>query len=227
MRWRSSTVSDESARAWFAGTITFVVTLTLIAIIAPAKSAQASPPPVALALTGPSPALPGMPFVTVFDEEAEEEAGEEGEEGEEGEAEEEAEGESARAGAEPPYECVLRTARATIVAMEAQSKLRLQLSYTSFEPAPAILDYQLRGGKGSLALAGGHRHLAESGVLRETKTLSDYQLAKVMAAKTFTIRIRVPGAPGYCSRYSSRQLKAKREAPGKVTWLQSGSVFGA
>jgi hypothetical protein len=225
MRWRSSTVSDESARAGFAGTITFVVTLTLIAIMALAKSAQASPPPVALALTGPSPTLPGMPLAALFAEEDEEEAGED--EGEEGEAEEEEEGESARAGAEPPYECVLRTARATIVALEAQSKLRLQLSYTSFEPTPAVLDYQLRGGKGALDLPGGHRHLAESGVLRETKTLSESQLAKVMAAKTFTIRIRVPDTPGYCSRYSSRQLKTRREAPGKVAWLQSGSVFGA
>ena len=207
MRWRSSQARDESARARFAGVISFVATLTLIAILLLAKSAQASPL-VPFSSGGPLGTPVGLPVAAVTEAEEEEE-------------------EEARASGKPPYECVLRTARGTVVVQEAQSKLRLQLAYTTFEPAPAAIEYRLRGSRGSLRLSAGRRHLSESGVVRDTETLSRAELAKVVAGRAFTVRVLVPGAPGYCSRYSSRQLTTRRVAAARVTWLQSGSVFGS
>ena len=203
MRWRSSQAHDESARARFAGVISFVATLTLITILLLAKSAQASPL-VPFSSGGPLGTPVGLPVAAVTEEE-----------------------EEARASGKPPYECVLRTARGTVVVQEAQSKLRLQLAYTTFEPAPAAIEYRLRGSRGSLRFSAGRRHLSESGVVRDTETLSRAELAKVVAGRAFTVRVLVPGAPGYCSRYSSRQLTTRRVAAARVTWLQSGSVFGS
>jgi hypothetical protein len=240
MRWRSSQAHDESARARFAGVISFVATLTLIAILLLAKSAQARPL-APLSSGGPLGTPVGLPVAAVTEEEeeeeeeeAEEELGEGGEsESEEAETEveekeeEEQEEAEARASGKPPYECVLRTARGTVVVQEGQSKLRLQLAYTTFEPAPAAIEYRLRGSRGSLRFSAGRRHLSESGVVRDTETLSRAELAKVVAGRAFTVRVLVPGAPGYCSRYSSRQLTTRRVAAARVSWLQSGSVFGS
>jgi hypothetical protein len=236
MRWRSSQAHDESARARFAGVISFVATLTLIAILLLAKSAQADPL-VPFNTGGPLGTALGPPVAAVTEEEEEEEEEElgEGEEGESEEAETEAEEKEeeeqeeaeARASGRPPYECVLRTARGTAVVEEAQSKLRLQLAYTTFEPAPATIEYRLRGDRGSLRFSAGRRHLSEGGVLRDTETLSRAELGKVVAGRSFTVRIQVPSAPRYCGRYSSRQLTTRRVAAARVTWLQSGSIFGS
>jgi hypothetical protein len=211
--------------------ISFVATLTLITILLLAKSAQASPP-APFNPGGPLGTPLGLPVAAVTEEE-EEELGE-GEESESEEAETEAEEKEeereeaeARASGKPPYECVLRTARGTVVVQEGQSRLRLQLAYTTFEPAPAAIEYRLRGSRGSLRFTAGRRHLSESGVVRDTETLSRAELAKVVAGRTFTVRVLVPGAPGSCSRYSSRQLTTRRVAAARVTWLQSGSVFGS
>jgi hypothetical protein len=237
MRWRSSQADDGSARARFAGVISFVATLTLITVLLLAKSAQAGPL-VPLSSGGPlgTPLGPPVAAVTAEEEEEEEEEEElgEGEESESERAETEAEEkeeerEEAEAGAsgKPPYECVLRTARGTVAVQEAQSKLRLQLAYTAFGPAPATIEYRLRGGRGSLRFGAGRRHLSEGGVVRDTATLSRAELAKVVAGRAFTVRVLVPGVPGYCSRYSSRQLTTRRVGAASVTWLQSGSVFGS
>jgi hypothetical protein len=213
--------------------ISFVATLTLIAILLLAKSAQAGPL-IPFSSGGPLGTPVGLPVAAVTEEEEEEEEEEELGEGGESESEEaeteaeekEQEEAEARASGKPPYECVLRTARGTVVVQEAQSKLRLQLAYTTFEPAPATIEYRLRGGRGSLRFSAGRRHLSQSGVVRDTEALSRAELAKVVAGRSFTVRVEVPGAPGYCSRYSSRQLTTRRMAAARVTWLQSGSIFG-
>jgi hypothetical protein len=230
MRWRSSQAHDEGARARFAGVISFVATLTLIAILLLAKSAQASPL-VPLSSGDPLGTPVGLPVAAVTEEEEELGEGEESEseeaETETEEKEEEQEEAEARASGKPPYECVLRTARGAVVVQEAQSKLRLQLAYTTFEPAPATIEYRLRGARGSLRFSAGRRHLSESGVVRDTETLSRTVLAKVVAGRSFTVRVLVPGAPGYCRRFSSRQLTTRRVAAARVTWLQSDSIFGS
>jgi hypothetical protein len=46
-------------------------------------------------------------------------------------------------------------------------------------------------------------------------------MAKARAAKGFTVRLRVPGAPRYCASLFDRQLDVRRATPGGLTWLQS------
>jgi hypothetical protein len=221
MRWRSSP-SDESARAWFAGLITFAATLTAIAVLALAKTAQAEVP----LLSGPGPLVAALAGGEAeADEEAE--AAEADYEAEGPEDEEEAEDEEAGANGEPPYECLLRTARATVVVQEPQSRLRLQLSYTTFEPAAVAVEYRLRGAKGSLSLASPRRQLSQTGVLRESEPLSESELKRAMATRDVIVRLRVLGAPADCGRYYTRRLENRHEAAGRVTWLQTDSVFGS
>ena len=38
-------------------------------------------------------------------------------------------------------------------------------------------------------------------------------MAKVMAAKGFTVRLRVPAAPGYCKPFFDHQLDVRRADP--------------
>jgi hypothetical protein len=209
----------ESARlariAWF---VSFVVTVTVIAALLLVKSAQAN--------TGIAPAEPlGPPIATIAvdDEEAEEEA--EGFEFEESEEDEE-EGDEASASGEPPVDCGLRTARASVIADESQSRLRTNLSYTSFEPVNVAIEFRLKGGKGATILGRDHKRLGESGVIHASEHLGKAQLTKVLAAKSATVTIKVLDAPGYCSRYFDRHLKSRRAGSDQVTWVQSDSVFG-
>jgi hypothetical protein len=46
-------------------------------------------------------------------------------------------------------------------------------------------------------------------------------MAKVMAAKDFTVRLRVPTAPDYCKAFFDRQLDIKRATPSGLAWQQS------
>jgi hypothetical protein len=199
--------------AWL---LSFTVTLAAIAVLLLAKSAQA-------AETG-SGGTPVSPLLSVglVDDEPEEDEGEyeEEEEGEEEELEEE------EASVEPPAECGLRTARATVVADASQSKLRTQISYTSFAPVRVAIGFRLHGGKGSLTVGRERKRLSYAGVVHASERLGKAQLAKVLAARDFTATVRVLDAPGYCKRYFDRRLKIRRSSGDRITWLQSDSVFG-
>jgi hypothetical protein len=193
-----------------------LATLALIAVLALARSAQAETTPVPGSLALPATAAASGP------EEAEEEEFEWESEAEEEEREEaEAEGRD-----EPPAACVLRTARATMVAYESQSKLRLLVSYTSFAPAQVAIEYRLHDGRGSLDLGREQRRLAYAGVVRDTERLGRARMARVLRANDLTVELRVLSAPSSCRRYGTRELKSRRATPGRVTWTQSSSVFG-
>jgi hypothetical protein len=207
--------TDDAARfAWWAA---FCATLTLIAILGIAKSAQALTVPP----TGP-PGIVAAPAPPA-DEESEDEAEaseDEGFEAEECEADEE-ECEEDEAGPNAPQECLLSSAEATVFATANKDKVRLQLRYTTSAPTAVAVDYGLHGAKGSLYLGGEKKQLAKQGVLRLTKDLTEAQMTKVMAAKGFTVRLRVPAAPGYCKAFFDRQLNSRRATPSGLAWQQS------
>jgi hypothetical protein len=202
--------------AWWAS---FFATLALIAILGLAKSAQA--------LTVPPGSDAGIPTVLAPppDEEGEGEAEAETSEGEEGEAEEcEEDDEECEEdeidGFEAPEECLLDSARATIFATPNRDKVSLQLHYTTTSPTSVAVDYGLHGSKGSLYLGGDRKLFASRGVLHLTKNLNEAQMAKVMAAKGFTVRLRVPAAPRYCSSFFDRQLNIRQATPSGLSWQQ-------
>jgi hypothetical protein len=47
-------------------------------------------------------------------------------------------------------------------------------------------------------------------------------MAKAMAAKGFTVRLRVPAAPHYCQALFDRRLDLRQATPTGLTWQQSG-----
>ncbi|HEX4668862.1 MAG TPA: hypothetical protein VH275_02650 [Solirubrobacterales bacterium] len=197
--------------AWWAS---FFATLTLIAILGLARSAQALTIP---ANDGIAPAAERIPPP---DEEAEDEAeaSEEGEfedeECEEGEECGEEEGRS-----EAPEECLLTAATATV--STTHDGVRLLVRYTTSSSIPVSVEYGLHGAKGSLYLGTDHKRFGATGTLRLSKQLTDPQMAKVVAAKNFTVRLHVPDAPGYCGALFERQLDVRRATPGGLSWSQS------
>jgi hypothetical protein len=160
-------------------------------------------------------------FFLEFEEE-ECEAGEEFED-EEGNVEEC----EAETGPYPPAECLLHTARARIFTYTDQEKVRLVIRYTSFAPADVAVDYSLNGARGSLKLGEAKAHFAKRGVLRLSETLSPPQMAKVLAAKRFTVDLNIPATPRLCRRYDTRHLTIRRTVRSRVVWFQSDSIFGA
>ena len=217
MRRRASAVAtDEAAAIRFAWWAAFFATLTLIAVLGIAKSAQA--------LTVPAAGAPGVAAAPAppADEEFEDDAEaseDEGFEGEEcGEEDEECEEDS---GLNAPQECLLSSAEATVTASANKDKVQLQVRYTTTSPTAVGIAYGLHGRKGSLYLGGERKKLAKRGVLRLTEHLTEAQMAKVMAAKGFTVRLRVPAAPGYCKDFFDHQLDIKRATPTGLAWQQS------
>jgi hypothetical protein len=216
MRRRVTAVaSDEAAAIRFAWWAAFFATLTLVVVLGIAKSAQA--------LTVPPAGIPGIVAAPAppADEEDEEEA--EASEGEGFEDEncgveegEECEDESGPP--EAPEECLLTSAQATVAVAANHDRVRLQVRYSTSTPTAASVDYGLHGSKGSLYLGGEKKHLAKQGVLRLTKALTETQMDKVMAAKSFTVRLRVPAAPGYCQSFFDYQLDVRRTTPSGLSW---------
>lgn len=205
----------ESARslrlAWL---LSFAITLVVIATLLLAKSAQAAGIGAGEALVSP------LASVALVDEDWEEED-EEGDLEEEEEGEEELEEEESD---EPQADCGLRSARAAVVADESQSKVRTQISYTSFAPVRVAIDFRLHGGKGSLTIGRERKRLSYAGVVHGSERLGRAQLVKVLAARDFTVTVRVLDAPRYCKPYFDRHLKSRRLSGDRITWLQSDPV---
>lgn len=194
--------------------------LVLIALLGFSGSAQAltlpTPDPVR-ALVAPAPA-----DSEEEDGEAEASEGEETEaeaESEECEADEEECGED-ESGVEAPPECLLSSVRPTIFASGNSGRLRLQVRYTAGAPAAVTVAYGLHGTKGSLFLGNERKHFGKKGVLRLNRSLTEAQMAKVMAAKDFTVRIRVLKAPGWCQPIFDRHLTLRRTTPNGLSWQE-------
>lgn len=228
MRRRQSTQDEPGSPisiklAWWAG---FVATLVLVFALAQAKSAHAVTVPAPLGN-----------LVTILDEEAEDEAeaGADEEEGwEYGECEVFGEGEEEEEfceEAEPeegtPSECLLNSAEATVSVVPARDTLRLAVRYTARAPATVAVEYYLRGGKGQLRLGEDRKRFERQGTFRSTERLSDSQMAKVAAARNFTVELGAVNTPRYCHRYFDQKLTVKRTSGGGLTWSEPAARASA
>jgi hypothetical protein len=217
MRRRPPTLAPEDAAVRFAWWAAFLATLTLIAVLGIAKSAQALTVPPAGApgvVVAPAPDLEDEAEDEVEVSEEDFEAEEECEEGEE-ECEDEA------GPGEAPRECLLTRAQATVLTAANKDKVRLQIRYTTSTPTTVAIAYGLHGSKGSLYLGGEKKRFAKQGVLRLTKTLTEAQMAKATAAKGYTVRLRVPAAPAYCQSFFDYQLDVRQATPSGLAWRPS------
>jgi hypothetical protein len=218
MRRRHSAHSDDEAAAIrFAWWAAFFATLSLVAVLGLAKSAQAMTLPgtsAAAALLTPAP-----PAAEESEDEAEA-SEDEGFEDEECEEDEE-ECEEGFGPGEAPQECLLTSAQTTATAAANKDKVRLQVRYTTSTPTTVTVEYGLHGGKGSLFLGSEKKHFGRRGVLRLTKVLTESQMAKAMAAKGFTVQLRVPAAPNYCKSFFDYQLDVRQATPSGLSWRPS------
>jgi hypothetical protein len=216
------TIDHDAQLARIAWCAAFFATVTLIAILGLARSAQALTVPAVLtsaATTAP----------TQFEDEDEAEADEEAEASEDeefdfaecGEDEACVDDEAVEDATEAPPECLLSKAEATVFAAANRDRVRLRIRYTTTSPTPVAVDYGLHGSKGALYLGGDRERFAKHGVLRLTRDLTDKQMAKVMAAKDFTVRLRVSAAPGYCKAFFDHQLDVKHAIPSGLAWEQA------
>jgi hypothetical protein len=224
MRRKPSAIDAHGAPdtriAWWAA---FLVTLALLAILSLARSAQA--------VTFPTPAGALTAALTAADEEAEEEDEGDGGEADEGDEEGEFEAEECLPGeaeecededaSGAPQECLLQRAEATVSVSPKRDRVSLRVDYATAAPTTIGITYSLRGRKGSLALGAERKRIASNGVIRLTRTLSDAQMAKALAAKEFTVRLAVAAAPSHCRAYFERHLDLRRATAGGLSWQQS------
>jgi hypothetical protein len=200
--------------AWWAA---FLATLALVFAIAQVKSAEA--------VTLPDPTGVVLPEGDDESEEVEDEEGWEYDEecefvdeAEEEELCEEAEGEDGT-----PPECLLSSAEATVAAIPARDTLRLSVRYTARTPAAVKVTLELRGGKGQLSLGQDLGRFNRKGTFRQSERLSDAQMQKVLAARSFTVELGAINTPRYCHRYFDQKLTVKRG----LTWSEPAARTSA
>jgi hypothetical protein len=200
--------------AW---SLAFLATLALIVGLGLARSAGAATTPFAAPLAAEIEAEDDFEEDELEEEEDEEacevSADEDAEEAAETEEicaeEEEVDG-------DVPAECLLSSAVATVAADPAHGRVRLTVRYTAVSPAAVSVDTFLRGDKGPLSLGDDHPRFARSGVFHDTERLSERQMAKVTAARSFTVQLKAAGAPKRCGRYFERRLTLRRG----LTWSE-------
>jgi hypothetical protein len=124
-----------------------------------------------------------------------------------------------------PRKCVLRVARARVFVFTKHEKARLVIHYTSYRPAGVTVAYALRGGHGGLTLGSASAKFQRAGVFRLPERLSPAEMAKLRAAKSFTVRFRIPKTPHSCGRYYTKRLTIPRKVSGQTVWFQSDSAF--
>ncbi len=125
-----------------------------------------------------------------------------------------------------PPECLLNSTIATVAAIPARDTVQISVRYTSRTAAAVKVELKLRGRKGSLKLGGDQERFRRSGVFRETERLSDLQMAKVVAAKSFTVELSAVNTPRYCHRYFDSELTVKRASDGGLTWSAPAARSG-
>ena len=128
-----------------------------------------------------------------------------------------------RAPAKRPPECLLSSAEATVSATADARQGPPAGPLHDPSPTAVTVDYGLHGGKGSLYLGSEKKQLRpHAACCRLTKGLTEAQMAKVMAAKNFTVRLRVAAAPRYCQPLLRPPARPSGgPPPAGLAWQQS------
>jgi hypothetical protein len=207
--------ADETQAARFARLAAFMATVALVALLGFVRSAEAS--------TVPTPTKPAPPV------EVEEEflfgAGGEAEEEDELEACEELSNETAAEACEAKVEerevfeaCNLSAAEATVAARPGRDRIRLAIHYRSLSPATVRIGVRFHGGKGSGNLGQSTAHLSQSGTFRESIRLDDPVMTRALAAREFTVTLRIAGAPSRCTSEFDQALSSRRAVGRALVW---------
>jgi hypothetical protein len=195
--------------AWWAS---FLATIALVALLSFVRSAQAADLPV---LAEP---LSGQASPLEAAAEESDANGEEEVEGEGCEAEDEGECEEEARSGQASEACLVKSASARVTVLEARDEVRLALRYTASSPALVSVEYGLRGGRGTLKMAGARSRFSRDGVFRDTETLGRPAMAKVNAATEFEVRLHAVNTPRSCHRLLDRDLTARHASSSGPVW---------
>lgn len=117
-----------------------------------------------------------------------------------------------------PAECLLASSTATVSASPASDRVRLAIRYTASTPAAVEVEYFLRGRKGPLSFDDRRGRFGRFGVFHASAELSEAQMEKVLAAKSFRVQLHPLNAPRSCDRYFDRSLSLRRASGKALTW---------
>jgi hypothetical protein len=191
-----------------------LLVLLLLSVLLAAATAQASLLPGALE--------PAPGFLAEPEEESEAEEDEDDEEAEDAAEEAEIEREICEEDPELCEEesgngngkgnpCLLRNAKASLIANPGKRRLRLSVHYRTSKPATVSVVTSLQGPKGAVRLGTEHARFRRSGVYRETYALAEKQMKKALAANQFTVVLHVVNTPPSCSiELTKASRRAKR-----------------
>lgn len=213
-RRRDEIASPEEEAVRFAWWAAFFATLIVVAALGLVSSAGAAVPPSSGGILE-TPA--GDPFAE-DEEEAEEEEPCEWEE-DEWAWEACIEAEEAEAEAEArASECKLASAVATVSARPARKRVLLTIRYRTFSPALVNVRFGLRGNRGGLGFGAERKRFHRSGAYRDSIRVGPGQLAKVLAAREFTVQLHAVNAPRHCRPLFKLRLDRRRQTPRGPLW---------
>ena len=215
MRRRQSAEQGEASPlavklAWWAG---FLATLILVFALAQAKDAHALTAVAPAAAQVAEEEADELPSEEEWEAELEEECEVLGEDEEEEFCEEAAE-ESA------PADCILTGTKATVTAVPARSLVRLAVTYTARTAAAVRVELSLRGGRGPLRLGEDRARFGRTGTYRSSERLTERELGKVLAARSFSVDVGAINTPRGCHGLLDRRLSVRRAIGGAVTWSE-------
>ncbi len=216
MRRRLEDSNPEEAQAaraaWLAA---FVTTVVLLALLGFVRSAEAST--LAGAETPAGPAETEEEFLFGEGGEAEEE--DELEACSEIADEEAAEACAAKVEEREIFEvCNLSSAEATVAARPSHDRIRLAIHYRALSPATVRIGVRFHGGKGSGNLGQSTAHLSQNGTFKESIRLGDTLMARALAAREFTVTLRISGTPSRCTSEFDQALSSRHAVGKGLVW---------
>jgi hypothetical protein len=120
---------------------------------------------------------------------------------------------------EAPASCTPYRASARVVAAPRGDTVRLEVSYASEKATGVRVDYWLKGSRGALRMRSLRRRIRRHGSLRGVERLSDREMSKVRAARSFVVDLEVRGASS-CEGSHVRHLTARQRLGEHTVWTE-------
>lgn len=136
----------------------------------------------------------------------------------EAEADWEVSGESRKG--EAPGSCTPYRASARVVAAPHGDTVRLEIGYASEKATGVTVDYWLKGSRGALQMRPLRRRIGRHGSLRGVERLSDREMSKVRAARSFVVDLETRGAPSGCEDPQVRHLTTRQRLGDRTVWSE-------
>lgn len=95
-------------------------------------------------------------------------------------------------------ECLLKSAKASLIANPGKQRLRLTVHYKTLKPATVSVEATLESPKGTVHLGTDHARFRRSGVYRDNYQLAERQMKKAATARGFSVELHVVNTPPSC-----------------------------